>query len=115
MGLIPVLCPHDHSDQVIKGGKTKAEPQRYQCQNPDGPHYRFQLALLYQGRAPTLKEQRVDHQMGKGLAYGCGRRRDQRFLQFKGLLEPFGSRRYTTDYWGAYTQPLDPTEHHPGT
>jgi hypothetical protein len=22
---IPVLCPHCHSDQVIKGGKTKAD------------------------------------------------------------------------------------------
>ena len=24
MVLMPVLCPHCHSDQVIKGGKTKA-------------------------------------------------------------------------------------------
>jgi len=29
MGLIFVLCPHCHSDQVIKGGKTKAGQQRY--------------------------------------------------------------------------------------
>ena len=29
MVLIPVLCPHCHSDQVIKGGKTKAGQQRY--------------------------------------------------------------------------------------
>jgi hypothetical protein len=29
MGLMPVLCPHCHSDQVIKGGKTKAGQQRY--------------------------------------------------------------------------------------
>jgi hypothetical protein len=28
MVLIPVLCPHCHSDQVIKGGKTKAGRQR---------------------------------------------------------------------------------------
>ena len=32
MVLIPVLCPHCHSDQVIKGGKTKAGQQRYKCQ-----------------------------------------------------------------------------------
>ena len=36
---IPVLCPHCHSDQVIKGGKTKAGHQRYKCQNAHCPHY----------------------------------------------------------------------------
>jgi hypothetical protein len=29
MVLMPVLCPHCHSDHVIKGGKTKAGQQRY--------------------------------------------------------------------------------------
>ena len=33
MVLIPVLCPHCQSDQVIKGGKTPAGKQRYKCQN----------------------------------------------------------------------------------
>ena len=33
MVLIPVLCPHCHSDAVIKGGKTKAGIQRYKCLN----------------------------------------------------------------------------------
>jgi hypothetical protein len=28
MVLIPVLCPHCQSDQVIKGGKTKAGTPR---------------------------------------------------------------------------------------
>jgi len=28
---MPVLCPHCHSDQVIKGGKTTAGQQRYNC------------------------------------------------------------------------------------
>jgi IS1 family transposase len=32
----------------------------------------------------------------------------------KALLEPFGSIRYHTDYWGAYTHHLDATEHNPG-
>jgi len=36
------------------------------------------------------------------------------FLQRKGLLEPFGIRRYDTDYWGASTRHLDPAEPHPG-
>jgi transposase-like protein len=41
MALISVLCPYCHSDQVIKGGKTKAGIQRYKCQNTDCPHYGF--------------------------------------------------------------------------
>ena len=56
----------------------------------------------------------IDHQTGKVLAYVFGRRQDQVFLQLKGLLEPFGIRRYHTDYWGAYTRHLDPAEHNPG-
>jgi transposase-like protein len=42
MVLIPVLCPHCQSDQVIKGGKTKTGQQRYKCQNEDCLHYSFQ-------------------------------------------------------------------------
>jgi insertion element IS1 protein InsB len=56
----------------------------------------------------------IDHQTGKVLAYVCGRRQDQVFLQLKALLEPFGITRYDTDYWGAYTRHLDPDEHQPG-
>ena len=47
MVLIPVLCPHCHSEQVIRGGKTKAGQQRYKCQNAACPHYSFQLDLLF--------------------------------------------------------------------
>ena len=43
----------------------------------------------------------IDHHTGKVLAYVCGRRQDQVFLQLKALLEPFGITRYDTDYWGA--------------
>ena len=60
MVLISVLCPHCHSDQVIRGGKTKAGQQRYKCQNTDCPRYSFQLDLFYKGRAPAIKEQIVD-------------------------------------------------------
>ena len=35
MLLMPVLCPHCHSDHVIKSGKTTAGQQRYKCQNVD--------------------------------------------------------------------------------
>ncbi len=65
---IPVLCPHCHSDQVIKGGKTKAGHQRYKCQNAHCPHYAFQLDLIYKGRAPAIKEQIVDMSLnGSGI------------------------------------------------
>src|SRR6266571_6481064 len=60
MVLMPVLCPHCHSDCVIKGGKTKAGQQRFKCQNTDCPCYSFQLDLLYKGRTPAIKEQIVD-------------------------------------------------------
>jgi len=35
MILIPVQCPHCHSDHVIKDGITKAGKPRYKCQNLD--------------------------------------------------------------------------------
>lgn len=59
MVLIPVCCPHCQSDQVIKGGTTKAGKQRYKCQNSACPCYSFQLDLTYKGRSPekeTLSE-----------------------------------------------------------
>lgn len=68
MVLISVLCPHCHSDRVIKGGKTKAGIQRYKCQNTDCPHYSFQLNLLYKGRTPAIKDQIVDMSLnGSGI------------------------------------------------
>ena len=68
MVLIPVLCPHCQSDQVIKGGKTPAGKQRYKCQNPDCPYYSFQLDLTYKGRSPEVKEQIIDMALnGSGI------------------------------------------------
>ena len=68
MVLIPVLCPHCQSDQVIRGGKTKTGKQRYKCQNSDCPHYSFQLDLLYKGRLPEVKEQIIDMALnGSGI------------------------------------------------
>ena len=68
MVLIPVLCPHCQSDQVIKGGKTKASKQRYKCQNSTCPCYSFQLDLTYKGRSPEIKEQSIDMALnGSGI------------------------------------------------
>jgi transposase-like protein len=55
-----VLCPHCHSDQVIKGGKTKAGKQHDTCHNVDCYHYSFQLELTYKGLSPAVKEQIID-------------------------------------------------------
>jgi len=48
------------------------------------------------------------------LAYVCGRRQDEVFLQLKALLKPFGITRFFTDYWGAYARHLAPETHIPG-
>lgn len=48
------------------------------------------------------------------LAYVFGRRKDQVFLQLKGLLELFGIRRYCTDGWGAYERHLPAHSHEVG-
>jgi transposase-like protein len=68
MVLIPVCCPHCQSDQVIKGGTTKAGKQRYKCQNSACPCYSFQLDLSYQGHSPEIKEQIIDMALnGSGI------------------------------------------------
>jgi insertion element IS1 protein InsB len=68
MVLIPVLCPHCHSNQVIKGGKTKTGTQRYKCANPDCPRYSFQLDLKYKGRLPAIKQDIIDMSLnGSGI------------------------------------------------
>jgi insertion element IS1 protein InsB len=53
----------------------------------------------------------IDHQSGQVLAYVFGRRKDEVFLQLKGLLEPFGITRFYTDGWGAYERHIDPEKH----
>jgi insertion element IS1 protein InsB len=64
--------------------------------------------------APRWLWHAIDHHTGKVVAYVCGRRQDQVFVQLKALLEPCGITRYHTDDWGAYTRHLDPDEHNPG-
>jgi insertion element IS1 protein InsB len=56
----------------------------------------------------------IDHGTGAVLAYVIGRRKDEVFLQLKGLLEACKITRFYTDSWGAYTRHLDPEEHNPG-
>jgi len=56
----------------------------------------------------------IDHWTGTVLAEVFGRRTDEVFLQLKALLEPFGIRRFHTDYGGAYARHLAPAVHSPG-
>lgn len=53
----------------------------------------------------------IDHCSGRVLAYVFGTRKDQVFLQLKGLLEPFGITRFYTDGWGAYERHLESEKH----
>ena len=76
MVLIPVLCPHCQSDQVIKGGKTQVGTQRYKCQNADCPHYSFQIYTAYKGRSPEIKDRIIDMALN-----GSGIRDTARVLQ----------------------------------
>ncbi len=53
----------------------------------------------------------IDPASGEVLTYVFGKRRDEVFLELKGLLEPFGITRFYTDGWGAYKRHLDPEQH----
>jgi transposase-like protein len=76
MVLIPVLCPHCHSDHIIQGGKTKAGTQRYKCQNVDCPHYSLQLSSTSSTKAAGLRSKSTSsiwHSMAvvSGIPRGC--------------------------------------------
>ena len=53
----------------------------------------------------------IDRETRQVLAYVFGERKDQVFLELKGLLEPFGISRFYTDDRGAYERNLDPEQH----
>ncbi|HJW29035.1 MAG TPA: IS1 family transposase [Saprospiraceae bacterium] len=53
----------------------------------------------------------IDRETRKVLAYVFGERKDRVFLDLKGLLEPFGIKRFYTDDGGAYERNLDPKQH----
>jgi insertion element IS1 protein InsB len=196
MTFIAVQCPHCHSEQIVKRGKTRRGTQRYLCQNMACAKGSFLLDYRNRGCLPEVKQtvidmslnasgirdtarvlristdtvlselrkkeatlesvnaallrtlnpdevrvdierageaemdemwsfvgkkkdQRwlwhaIDHCTGAVLAYVFGRRKDDVFLQLKGLLEPFKITRFYTDSWGAYPRHLDPAEHKPG-
>ena len=56
----------------------------------------------------------IDHQTGVVLAYVCGTREDDIFLQLQTLLRPFGIARFYTDHAGVYERHLSPETHEVG-
>jgi len=65
-------------------------------------------------KEPRWLWQALDPHTGQVLAYVCGRRKDEVFLDLKARLEPFGIDRYFSDGWGAYQRHLDPGPHEIG-
>ena len=65
---LPVQCPHCHSEEVIKNGKSAEGKQRYRCQNPDCPYRTFILNQTYPGRSRQVKQQIVEMTLnGSGI------------------------------------------------
>jgi transposase-like protein len=60
MVLIPVLCPHCQSDNVVKRGKTDTGKQRYLCKNAFCLPSSFRLEYSYKGRLPEIKQKIIE-------------------------------------------------------
>lgn len=54
---VAVECPHCHSSDVVKNGKSAKQKQRYLCQNDECPYRTFILEQSYPGRLREVKEQ----------------------------------------------------------
>ena len=57
---LPVECPHCHSTEVVKHGKSALGKQRYRCQNKNCPYRTFVLNQTYPGRTRQVKQQIVE-------------------------------------------------------
>lgn len=53
----------------------------------------------------------IDHQSGQVLAYVLAPHVDAALVKLKGLLAPFGIKRFFTDDWSAYGRLLEPQGH----
>jgi IS1 family transposase/transposase-like protein len=60
MTLIAVQCPHCHSEQVVKRGKTDSGTQRYLCQNTACVKGSFLLDYRNRGCVPEVKQHIID-------------------------------------------------------
>ena len=57
---LAVECPHCHSTEVVKHGKSPVGKQRYRCQNENCPYRTFVLTQTYPGRTREVKQQIVE-------------------------------------------------------
>jgi len=60
MTFIAVRCPHCHSEQIVKRGKTDRGIQRYLCQNALCPTGSFLLDYRNLGCLPEVKQRIID-------------------------------------------------------
>jgi transposase-like protein len=60
MTFIAVQCPHCHSEQIIKRGKTRRGTQRYLCQNMACAKGSFLLDYRNRGCLPEVKHTIID-------------------------------------------------------
>jgi insertion element IS1 protein InsB len=60
MTFIAVLCPHCHSEQIVKRGKTARGTQRYLCQNALCATGSFLLDYRNRGCLSEVKQQIID-------------------------------------------------------
>ena len=60
MTCITVQCPHGHSEQIVKRGKTARGTQRYLCQNIMCPAGSFLLDYRNRGYVPEVTRTIID-------------------------------------------------------
>jgi transposase-like protein len=60
MTCIAVRCPHCHSEQVVKRGKTPSGTQRYLCQNMACAKGSFLLDYRNRGCIPEVQHTIID-------------------------------------------------------
>ena len=63
MTFIAVQCPHCHSEQVVKRGKTDSGTQRYLCQNTACVKGSFLLDYRNRGCVPEVKQHIIDRSL----------------------------------------------------
>ena len=60
MTFLSVRCPHCHSEQIVKRGKTRRGTQRYLCQNSACATGSFLLVYHNRGCLPEVKQTIID-------------------------------------------------------
>jgi transposase-like protein len=58
--LVAIECPHCHSTEVTKYGRSPIGKQRYCCQNENCPYRTFVLTQTYPRRTREVKQQIVE-------------------------------------------------------